>query len=80
MYLFYGDNDLPLYIGKANNLRQRILSHFSADHRLAKEMSLSQQVRRIDWIETEGKWGLCSGSSADQTMATHSQPPAATQQ
>ncbi len=57
VYLFYGDNDLPLYIGKANHLRQRILSHFSADHRLAKEMSLSQQVRRIDWIETEGEMG-----------------------
>ena len=57
VYLFYGDNDLPLYIGKANNLRQRILSHFSADHRLAKEMSLSQQVRRIDWIETPGEMG-----------------------
>ncbi|HET8694855.1 MAG TPA: exonuclease domain-containing protein [Aquabacterium sp.] len=57
VYLFYGDNDLPLYIGKANNLRQRILSHFSADHRIAKEMSLSQQVRRIEWIETEGEMG-----------------------
>jgi DNA polymerase-3 subunit epsilon len=57
VYLFYGDNDLPLYIGKANNLRQRVLSHFSADHRIAKEMSLSQQVRRVDWIETPGEMG-----------------------
>ncbi len=57
VYLFYGDNDLPLYIGKANNLRQRVLSHFSADHRIAKEMSLSQQVRRIDWIEAPGEMG-----------------------
>jgi DNA polymerase-3 subunit epsilon len=57
VYLFYGENDLPLYIGKANNLRQRVLSHFSADHRIAKEMSLSQQVRRIDWIETPGEMG-----------------------
>jgi DNA polymerase-3 subunit epsilon len=57
VYLFYGDNELPLYIGKANNLRQRVMSHFSADHRLAKEMSLSQQVRRIDWIETPGEMG-----------------------
>lgn len=57
VYLFYGDNDLPLYIGKANNLRQRVLSHFSADHRASKEMSLSQQVRRVDWIETDGEMG-----------------------
>lgn len=57
VYRFYGDNDLPLYIGKANNLRQRVLSHFSADHRAAKEMSLAQQVRRLDWIETPGEMG-----------------------
>ncbi len=57
VYLFHGENDLPLYIGKANKLRQRVLSHFSADHRIAKEMSLSQQVRRIDWIETPGEMG-----------------------
>lgn len=57
VYLFYGDNDLPLYIGKANNLRQRVLSHFSADHRASKEMNLSQQVRRVEWIETEGEMG-----------------------
>lgn len=57
VYLFYGENDLPLYIGKANNLRQRVLSHFSADHRMAKEMSLSQQVRRITWHETAGEMG-----------------------
>lgn len=57
VYFFYGDNDLPLYIGKANNLRQRVLSHFSADHSHAKEMSLSQQVRRLDWVETFGEMG-----------------------
>jgi len=57
VYLFYGDTDLPLYIGKANNLRQRVLSHFSADHRLAKEMSLSQQVKRVEWVETDGEMG-----------------------
>lgn len=57
VYLFYGENDLPLYIGKSINIKQRVLSHFSADHRHNKEMSLSQQVRRIDWIETQGELG-----------------------
>ena len=57
VYLFYGENDLPLYIGKSVNIRQRVLSHFSADHRSNKEMSLSQQLRRIDWIETGGELG-----------------------
>lgn len=57
VYLFYGENDLPLYIGKSTNIRQRVLSHFSADHSHGKEMSLSQQLRRIDWIETAGELG-----------------------
>jgi DNA polymerase-3 subunit epsilon len=57
VYLFYGENDLPLYVGKSTNIRQRVLSHFSADHSHSKEMSLSQQLRRIDWIETAGELG-----------------------
>lgn len=57
VYLFYDDTALPLYIGKANQLRRRVLSHFSGDHRSSKEMLLSQQVRRIEWIETAGELG-----------------------
>lgn len=57
VYLFYGDNDLPLYIGKAVNLRQRVLSHFSSDHRSHKEMTLSQQVRRVEWRHTSTERG-----------------------
>ena len=57
VYLFYGENKLPLYVGKAKDIRQRVLAHFSADHASAKEMSLAQQVKRIDWIETAGEIG-----------------------
>ena len=57
VYLFYGDNELPIYIGKAKDIRQRVLSHFAGDHSSAKEMALAQQVRRIDWIETAGEIG-----------------------
>jgi DNA polymerase-3 subunit epsilon len=57
VYLFYGENDLPLYIGKANNLRRRVLSHFSGDHASSKELELSQQIERIEWIETDGEIG-----------------------
>jgi len=55
VYLFYAENRLPLYIGKSNTLRQRVLSHFSSDHALAKEMNISLQVRDIEWIECEGE-------------------------
>ncbi len=57
VYLFYGENDLPLYVGKSTHIKQRVLSHFSADHRHSKEMSLSQQLRRIEYIETAGEIG-----------------------
>lgn len=57
VYLFYGENDLPLYVGKAKDLRKRVLSHFRADHTSAKAMRLSQQVRRIDWVQTAGELG-----------------------
>jgi DNA polymerase-3 subunit epsilon len=57
VYLFYGENALPLYIGKASNLRRRVLSHFSADHASPKELELSQQIERIEWIETAGEIG-----------------------
>jgi len=57
VYLFYGENDLPLYVGKSVNIRQRVMSHFTADVTSAKEMSLSQQVRRIEHIKTGGEIG-----------------------
>jgi DNA polymerase III subunit epsilon len=55
VYLFYGENDLPIYVGKANQLKQRVLSHFSADHAQAKELNISQQVRRIEWQACAGE-------------------------
>ncbi|GAA4029639.1 3'-5' exonuclease family protein [Actimicrobium antarcticum] len=57
VYLFFDDSQLPLYVGKANNLRRRVLSHFSGDHASPKEMQLSQQIRRVEWIETAGELG-----------------------
>jgi DNA polymerase III subunit epsilon len=57
VYLFYGENDLPLYVGKSVNIRQRVMSHFTADVTSAREMSLSQQVRRIEHIRTGGEIG-----------------------
>lgn len=55
VYLIYGENELPLYIGKSVHLRRRVLDHFRNDHRQQREMRLAQQARRIDWIETPGE-------------------------
>ncbi|AJG24801.1 3'-5' exonuclease family protein [Cupriavidus basilensis] len=57
VYLFYGDQDMPLYIGKSIHLRQRIGAHFSGDHRAALEMRLARAVRRVEWRETGGEAG-----------------------
>jgi DNA polymerase-3 subunit epsilon len=57
VYLFYGENDCLLYVGKSINIRERVYSHFSSDHASTKEMRLSQQLKRIEWIETAGELG-----------------------
>lgn len=57
VYLFYGDSSLPLYIGKSVNLRDRVMSHFSADHASTKEMRISQEIKQVEWIQTAGELG-----------------------
>ncbi len=57
VYIFYGTNDSVLYIGKSINIRDRVLSHFAADHKSSKEMKLAQQVTHIETIKTAGELG-----------------------
>jgi DNA polymerase-3 subunit epsilon len=57
VYRFYGVNDLPIYIGKSVNLRERIRSHFSGDHRSANDIRLSGEIQRIEVDETAGELG-----------------------
>lgn len=57
VYRFLGDGGAPLYVGKSNNLRTRVLSHFAGEHRSSKELRLSREVRHVDWTETAGEFG-----------------------
>ncbi|MDQ6620930.1 MAG: exonuclease domain-containing protein [Pseudomonadota bacterium] len=57
VYLFYGDNALPLYIGKSRDLRRRVSAHFSSDHRSSTDLRLSAEVKRIEYEETAGEIG-----------------------
>lgn len=57
VYLFFGETDLPIYIGKSVKLRSRVLNHFSSDHSSSKEMQLAQEVKHIEFIETAGELG-----------------------
>ena len=57
VYRFYGANAPALYIGKSNNLRERIGAHFSSDYRSANDLRLSTEITRIDFEETAGELG-----------------------
>lgn len=57
VYLFYGEGPLPLYIGKSVTLRTRVMAHFQAATKVAKEMRILTEIRRVEWIETAGELG-----------------------
>jgi DNA polymerase-3 subunit epsilon len=61
VYLFYDEKGSPLYVGKSVDLHARVRSHFSG--RLAKDMRITQQVTRVDWIETAGELGALLNES-----------------
>lgn len=52
VYYFHSDTGAVLYVGKAINIRSRVLSHFSNDLRDLKERKLKEQVRSITYEET----------------------------
>ncbi len=57
VYMFYDKCGALLYIGKSKNIHDRVLSHFSSDHRSNKEMKISQNLASIDYIQTAGELG-----------------------
>jgi DNA polymerase-3 subunit epsilon len=57
VYRFFGAGDTSLYVGKANNLRERVLDHFRAGVSNARSMALGAQVHRVAWTETAGELG-----------------------
>ncbi len=73
VYIFYGEKRFTLYVGKSKHLRQRVLSHFSGEHAHGKELSLSMQVRQIEWHETPGEIGalLLEASLVKQLAPSH---------
>jgi DNA polymerase-3 subunit epsilon len=61
VYRFFGRTEAGgeslLYVGKANNLRERVLDHFRGGASDAKATKLAAQVRRVEWTETAGELG-----------------------
>lgn len=57
VYLFYGEGDTLLYVGKSVDIRARVRSHFSSDHQVAKDLRISQEIRRVEARRTVGELG-----------------------
>src|SRR5690606_34967190 len=57
VYVFYDEQDLPLYVGKSIKLRSRILNHFASDHVTHSEMEMAQKIRRVEVKQTAGELG-----------------------
>ncbi len=54
VYVFYGEDDAPLYVGRSVSLRARVLEHFASRERAGKQAELVDRVRRLEWHETAG--------------------------
>jgi DNA polymerase III subunit epsilon len=61
VYRFLGAGEdgaeIPLYVSKAKNLRERVLDHFRVGVTDAKSLKLASKVRRVEWTETAGELG-----------------------
>ena len=64
VYLFYGDNPLPLYVGKSTHLRDRVAAHFCGDWVRETDLRLSAEIRRIEFETTAGELGALLRESA----------------
>jgi DNA polymerase-3 subunit epsilon len=53
VYLFYGAEDVLMYVGKSKTIRARVRSHFAA----RDERWLTKRIRRIETRETAGELG-----------------------
>ncbi|GGY02933.1 3'-5' exonuclease family protein [Paludibacterium paludis] len=57
VYLFFGDDDMPLYVGSADNIRSRVLAHFSEGKGKERHARIPRTIRRVEWRETLGEFG-----------------------
>jgi DNA polymerase III subunit epsilon len=57
VYVFFGENDVPLYVGRSVRVRQRVRAHLAGERRSSREQRMAQQVRRVEWRATGGELG-----------------------
>ena len=57
VYHFLDEKGGLLYVGKSVRLRDRVLSHFTQDHAVAKDLQMSPLIYDITWFETPSDFG-----------------------
>jgi DNA polymerase-3 subunit epsilon len=57
VYYFYDDSGALLYIGKSVHIRNRVMSHFSGDHKNPKDLQMSSKIAHIDFHQTPTDFG-----------------------
>jgi DNA polymerase III subunit epsilon len=77
VYVFRDENDKPLYVGRATQLRARILAHFHGDRFSPKDMLLARLAHRLEWHETAGDIGarLLESRLLRALRPGHNNPP-----
>jgi DNA polymerase-3 subunit epsilon len=55
VYWIADGSGLPLFVGRASNLRRQVLAHFGSGKQ--REVQLAGQAGRIEWQETQGEFG-----------------------
>ncbi|NEX64098.1 exonuclease domain-containing protein [Noviherbaspirillum galbum] len=56
-YVLHGEDDVPLYVGKASNLRAVVIAQAGGARMPARQARLIEQVKRVTWTETGGNVG-----------------------
>lgn len=56
VYYFYGLSPKPIYIGKAKNLKRRVLSHFTASGSTGRKQIFQREVTRINFTEASNEY------------------------
>ena len=57
IYYFYDQKGTLLYVGKSVNIRNRVMSHFSSDHKNPKDLQMSTKIAQVDFEQTPSDFG-----------------------
>lgn len=57
VYIFYDKDNMPLYIGKSVNIKERVKSHLTPTIGGTRDLTILNNLSRIEYIKTAGELG-----------------------